>query len=398
MKKSTPKLIFTIAIFFTIIFVQSLDKSFKLYLFNLLNDLFPKLNFSSLYEANLSNYVSFFLLVLGLYYGKNNFLVIFKKIKKSQLIYNFENFIRIKFEKLYFPINQSLKNFEKVFIIVTYLYVIWRMLSRNYAVYSFTGDTYLNTERLYLNFSQLPIKPYEIISLQFVHRFIPLPSYESIINFQLLICLLCLFGLFKYRSKFISVTVFLSCSYFSGFVLMTNAELEATEILLFALLTIVFINFGKEINIPNYLVGFNWFVGFYYFSSGLNKLIDVGINFIWTLNLDERRYIAALESVDLSSRYAHQIFSEILIHPYLSDFFGMMTLVIELSFLLLFFNNKYSIFSLFGAIFLHTSVLLMAGINFTGNSIFLILSILLIMKINKINLSKKIKTTYFQIL
>tara|TARA_B100000963_G_C22543322_1_gene633260 strand:- start:402 stop:914 length:513 start_codon:yes stop_codon:yes gene_type:complete len=170
---------------------------------------------------------------------------------------------------------------------------------------------------------------------------------------------------------------------------MTNGELEATEILLFALLTIVFINFGKEINIPTYLVGFNWFVGFYYFSSGLNKLIDVGIDFIWTLNLDERRYVAALDSVDLSSRYAHKLFSEILIHPYLSDFFGLMTLVVELSFFLLFLNNKYSIFSLLGAIFLHTSVLLMAGINFTGNSIFLILSILLIMKINNIKLIKK---------
>ena len=389
MKKSTTKFIVIIVLFFTIGLVQSLDKSFKLYLFDLLNNLFPKLNLSSLYEVNLSNYIALVLVIFGIYFGKENLSTIFKKIKNSQIIHNFENSLRIKFKKLYFPLNGSLKNFEKVFIITTYLYVIWRMLSRNYAVYSFTGDAYLNTGRLYLNLSQLPVKPYEIISLQFLHRFVPLPSYESIFNFQLLICLLCFIGLFKHRSRLIATIVFLSCSYFSGFVLMTNGEIEATEILLFALLTIVFINFGKEINIPTYLVGFNWFVGFYYFSSGLNKLIDVGIDFIWTLNLDERRYVAALDSVDLSSRYAHKIFSEILIHPYLSDIFGLMTLVIEISFFLLFFNNKYSIFSLLGAILLHTSVLLMAGINFTGNTIFLILSIFLIMKINNINLNKK---------
>ncbi len=389
MKKSTIKFTVIIVLFFAIGLVQSLDKSFKLYIFDLLNNLFPKLNLSSLYEVNLSNYIAIVLLILGIYFGKDNLSTIFKKIKNSQIIHNFENSLKLKFKKLYFPLNGSLKNFEKVFIITTYLYVIWRMLSRNYAVYSFTGDAYLNTGRLYLNFSQLPVKPYEIISLHFIHRFIPIPSYESIFNFQLLVCILCFFGIFKYRSKLVAVIVFLSCSYFSGFVLMTNGELEATEILLFALLTIVFINFGKEINIPTYLVGFNWFVGFYYFSSGLNKLIDVGIDFIWTLNLDERRYVAALDSVDLSSRYAHKLFSEILIHPYLSDFFGLMTLVVELSFFLLFLNNKYSIFSLLGAIFLHTSVLLMAGINFTGNSIFLILSILLIMKINNIKLIKK---------
>ena len=176
--------------------------------------------------------------------------------------------------------------------------------------------------------------------------------------------------------------------YLSGFVLMTNAELEATEIMLFALLTIVINNFSKKNSATTSLIGFNWFVGFYYFSSGLNKLIDVGIKFIWTLNLDERRYVTALDSFDVSSRYANQIFAKIIIDPLLSDFFGLMTLLIECSFLLLFFNSKYSIAPLIGAIFLHTSVFLMVGINFTGNTVFLLLSLFLIMKLNNIQLTR----------
>ena len=79
--------------------------------------------------------------------------------------------------------------------------------------------------------------------------------------------------------------------------------------------------------------------------------------------------VAALNSVTLSSRYAHPVFADILIPPLISDFFGLMTVLTELGALFFYFlNNKYSVFPLFSAIILHTSVFIMAGINFTGNS------------------------------
>ena len=85
------------------------------------------------------------------------------------------------------------KNYD-ILIYITYIYVFWRMLSRNYGVYSFTAGYYLGVPRLYLNFSQLEIKPYELVSLQFIHRFFPVPSYDFILNFQIFTAVLCVAG------------------------------------------------------------------------------------------------------------------------------------------------------------------------------------------------------------
>lgn len=372
-------------------YINSFDKSLKFTILQKLRPFLPAPLESYLFRANVSNIIIFIFILFGIFITKNYIIIFFYNIKNSKLVKTFEYKVIKVFQILYSPVDDLPIFVFKVFTVTSYLYVIWRMLSRNYAVYSFTGEAYLKTSRLYLNFSELIVKPYEIVSLQFIHRFIELPSYQSIIRLQVCLAILCFIGLFKYKSKIISLAIFIGCMYLSGFVLMTNGELEATEIMLFALLTIVINNFSKKNSATTSLIGFNWFVGFYYFSSGLNKLIDVGIKFIWTLNLDERRYVAALDSFDVSSRYANQIFAKIIIDPLLSDFFGLMTLLIECSFLLLFFNSKYSIAPLIGAIFLNTSVFLMVGINFTGNTVFLLLSLFLIMKLNNIQLTRENK-------
>ncbi len=357
LKNSFLLFIFLLSTFSIFYFLSSLDEGLKLSILKSLNFLLPEVFVNYLITADLSKLIIYALLLLGLFLLKKYWIKYFKNI-------NFANL----FNSNYVP---NKKNYD-ILIYVTYIYVFWRMLSRNYGVYSFTAGYYLGVPRLYLNFSQLEIKPYELVSLQFIHRFFPVPSYDFILNFQIFTAVLCVAGMYYKYSKTISGIIFLNCMYLTGFVLMTNAELEATEIMLFALLTIVVNNFRGSNNFSYGLIGFQWFVGFYYLSSGINKLVDVGISFIWNLNIDEFRYVAALESMSLSSRYANYLFTQVLIHPLVSDFFGFMTILIELGFVLLFLNNKYAIFPLFGAILLHTSVYLMAGINFTGNSFFLI--------------------------
>ena len=73
-----------------------------------------------------------------------------------------------------------------------------------------------------------------------------------------------------------------------------------------------------------------------------------------------------------------------------------MTVLTELGFILLFLNNKYSVFPLFSAIILHTSVFIMAGINFTGNSFFLIYLIYYILNGNKKNKKSSNSNSFFQ--
>jgi len=366
--KNKTSIFFIIFIVFTIFYLSSLDESLKFLLLDRLSGILPELLLDYLEKTNVSDLLINFSFLIMLYISKKYWI---KYI-------NINNFIKL-YNREFVPN----KNSYDYLIYVTYAYVFWRMLSRNYGVHTFVSDYYSGVPRLYLNLSQINFKPYELTSFHFIHRVLPVPSYDFIINLQIFTAILCVAGIYFKYSKIISLIIFINCMYFSGFVLMTNAELEATEIMLFALFTIVFTNLRNPNQWKVGLTGFNWFIGFYYVSSGLNKLIDIGPSFIWNLNLDEYRYVAALNSVALSSRYAHPIFADILIPPFISDFFGLMTVLTELGFILLFLNNKYSVFPLFSAIMLHTSVFLMAGINFTGNSFFLIYLIYYILNGNK---------------
>jgi len=376
LKKLKFKTKIFLVISFLILFIyylNTLDESLKFIILNYLSGILPKSVFDYLQEANVSSLLTNFFIIIFLYISKK-YWVKYINIKNLSKFYN-GNFTSNK------------KSYDYL-IYVTYIYVFWRMLSRNYGVHSFVSEYYSNVPRLYLNFSQVELRPYELTSLHFIHRIVSIPNYDTIFNLQIFTAIVCILGLYLKYSKIISIIIFVNCMYLSGFVLMTNAELEATEIMLFSLFIITVTNLRNSDKWKFGLIGFSWFVGFYYVSSGLNKLIDVGLSFIWTLNLDEFRYVAALNSLSLDSRYAHPIFAELLIHPLISDFFGLMTVLTELGFVLLFLNNKYSIFPLFGAILLHTSVFLMAGINFTGNSFFLIYLIYYILNGNDNSIKK----------
>lgn len=294
---------------------------------------------------------------------------------------NINNKSSILINKFFRKVNFIDEKVIEIFKLVTYLYLLWRMLSRNYAVYSFTQSAYLKSDRLYLNFSELLVKPYELFSFQFIHRFFLVPNYTTILNLQLLLISLCAVGIVLKNNKFISLLVLVLTSYLSGFVLMTGAELDGSELLICALIAIFSLNYfdNHKKYIP--ILGFNWLVGFYYFSSGINKLIDVGISFIWDLNLDERIFVSKLESFHLSGRYSHEIFRYIEISPMMSNVAGLFTILFELSMLLVFFNSKNVKYSIFGLIGLHTLVFLLVGINFTGNTVFLLLLLFVLYKL-----------------
>ncbi len=286
---------------------------------------------------------------------------------------NINDKISILINRFYRKVNFIDDKVLEIFKSVTYLYLLWRMLSRNYAVYSFTESAYLKSDRLYLNFSELLIKPYELVSFQFIHRIISVPSYTTIFNIQLLLISMCIVGIILKNNKFISLLVLILTLYLSGFVLMTGAEIDGSETLICALIAIFSFNYFDKQSKLIPLLGFNWLIGFYYFSSGLNKLIDVGVSFIWDLNLDERILVSKLESFHLSGRYTNEIFRYLEISPIMSNVAGLLTILFELSMILVFLNSKYVKYSVLGLIGLHSLVFLLVGINFTGSTVFLLL-------------------------
>ena len=129
----------TVSVFY---FLSSLDEGLKLSFLRSLNFLLPEVFINYLITADLSKLVIYSLILLGIFLLKKYWIKYFRNI-------NFANLLN----RNYSP---NKKNYD-VLIYTTYIYVFWRMLSRNYGVYSFTADYYLKVPRLYLNFSQLEI-------------------------------------------------------------------------------------------------------------------------------------------------------------------------------------------------------------------------------------------------
>jgi predicted DCC family thiol-disulfide oxidoreductase YuxK len=117
------------------------------------------------------------------------------------------------------------------------------------------------------------------------------------------------------------------------------------------------------------------FVGSYYSLAGLNKIIDVGIVFPFTLDLEKWNLFATQTSIFVSIR---NYFPEFTNHPLMmsslfSDISGIITLIVELFFVGILFLPRYRFFFIISMIIMHILVYYTHAINFLGSSVILLL-------------------------
>ena len=266
---------------------------------------------------------------------------------------------------------------------VVFLYVIIRLLSRDYSIYGEIPAEYFNYPRYLTNL--YPSWLIEIFNTHWIYWFLKYPGSETLKLLQNLGVFMGLLGFFGILPKYCSIALFVLLSHLTGFIQATNAEIEGGTVLMVSLLVLslspnsCFYRISRknstERSNKNRWPVFLLFmlVGAFYTISGLNKILDVGPWWPFTLHLDNLSAHSLENSVFLSSRYVNFGFTALLDNYWFSVISGLLSLVGELGFITILFLPRYRFFFILNMIVLHILVYLSAGINFIGSSFILIL-------------------------
>lgn len=270
-----------------------------------------------------------------------------------------------------------------IFFRVAIIYAAYRVISRPIFSYGALDASYMTYPRPYTHFH--PTLIYEIFSGAWIHR-LWWPSVEFLSWLQLAILVFCLVAFLGVFPRLASFGVFIGLNYQTSLMQSTNSEVDGGTLLLFLLLWFsvqqksaispLWRNgASSDVSTTVALTGSQAIVGAFYFYSGLNKLVDVGLLFPWKLSLPNLAEERQIEILFDGSIYGVEWVLVIMSVEAFSVFGGLATLIAELALLpALLFWRKLRAPVIITIILLHTLVLLAAGINFTGNSILLLAS------------------------
>ncbi len=277
------------------------------------------------------------------------------------------------------------------------LYMIYRLLSRDYSFIGFfSPESQIYARGLFHELFPIPISYFT--TFQFIYKVIPFPSPLAIDILQYLIVFSSVMIILGLVPKLFSIISFLIYIHIIGLMQSIEGEIDGGTVLiiLFFILSIspknYFYSFGKfniqktQLNWPPFLLLL--FVGSFYSMAGLNKIIDVGFYFPFSLDLEKWNLYATQKSIFLSTRNFFPDFTSypIMLNSFFSDISGIITLIVELFFLTILFIPRFRFFFVVSMIIMHILVYYTHAINFLGSSIILLLCFDWNIFIRKINL------------
>ena len=266
--------------------------------------------------------------------------------------------------------------------IVVFAYVAIRMISRDYSIYGEIPAVYFDYPRLVTN--TYPSQVLELFNFHWIHWFVEYPSSKTLQYLQGSCLLMSLIGLLGILPRIMAGLLFVLLTYFTGLIQATNAELEGGTLLLVSLLVLAIsskncfyslffwknkMDASKENRWPIILLLL--FVGAFYTTSGINKIIDVGPWWPFSLHLENLGVFSMEDSLFLTGRRVNFDFLTSLDSYWLSVFSGFVTLIGEIGFISILFFPKYRLFFIVSMAILHINVYFSTGINFLG-SIFIL--------------------------
>ena len=219
----------------------------------------------------------------------------------------------------------------------------------------------------------------------FIYNYIELPSPEYLVTLQISLILSSILGLVSVLPKINAFICFLISIHIVCLHLVLNNTMDgsSTPILLGLFLLCLsncsnFYNYKcfskKEFSKNNieeimnlHAIG----VTIIYFSSGINKIIEVGIDWPYSLQLDNYIGISLKQKVFKESIYIHSLLSKSIIS--LSSLIGFITLFTELLFPLILFSYTARVFLVFIMISLHIGIFLILGYGYFSNILILLL-------------------------
>lgn len=268
-----------------------------------------------------------------------------------------------------------------------FAYFAYRYASRPFQSYGLLPEDAFVFPRkdVFILWGNLP--PAFFTTFQFIYWLIPRPGPGAIDLMQLTIVLSCLAGMLGLWPRTAARLAFLLGLHLVGFMQASNAETEGGEVALVAMLILslsakeAFYSHSHGFHPGRRAVENHWplfllmgMVGAFYFTSGLNKLVDIGPLWPFQLHLDRGAAASLRDSVFLTARYSHPFFLKSFAgHPVLSAVGGMATLLAELAAGLLLVVPTVRIYCVLTLIAMHLFVYGCFGINFLGSSVILLL-------------------------
>lgn len=264
-------------------------------------------------------------------------------------------------------------------------YCLFRYSSRSYEAYGLIDPTRVLYQRWWVaDLWQLPALHFS--SFQFIYDFIPYPGTSQIRVIQYGICIFSILGLIGIIPRISSIILFLSTVHLEGILISADAEISGGTVLIAVLLLFPFtpnaafyrllpfnIKAQSRTRSANFLViNYCLILGLFYFLPGINKIVDCGLNWPLTVRLD----LLAVDKIQtqyfFNVRYVSSWITETQVSFVVSVLGGTVTLMAELAAIMFITNFRYNYLIVSLLIAMHSFVYLIAGINFTGNSLLLL--------------------------
>jgi hypothetical protein len=269
---------------------------------------------------------------------------------------------------------------------LAFAYMLYRLLSRDYSIYGVLPSGAFDYPRTFILELWPPRPLLHWSSFQFIYSFIPRPDPSTLKGLQWIAAVFCVSGLLGILPRLSAWIAFAIVVHLTGMMQASNSELDGGSLALVALLIVGLSSarapyrFGRPLNWRKHEVDCHWpifllfmFVGAFYTSAGLNKIIDVGLDWPMRLHL-ERLAARSLEaSIFLTNRYVHPGITALHQSEALSVVAGFITLIGEVGFISILFLPRWRLFFATSMAALHVLVYMMAGINFVGSSAILFL-------------------------
>ena len=275
--------------------------------------------------------------------------------------------------------------------LLTFGYVIYKYSSRSYESYGFLAPDAFNYHRWWLA-DLWPVPASHFSTFQFIYNIFPHPSVDIIALIQYAIIISGILGIFGIGPKICSGVIFLLASHLDGIMISADAETSGGSIMLATTLLFLFIPYKafyhfrpkKQLSISlskalvdttTLVLSFQLIVGIFYFFAGINKIVDVGPHWPFTVRIDLLAESVKENQFLVTERYSWPLFVELntsYILSTLSAFVALACELLALTFITVF-RYKYIIVTLI--IWMHIAIYLLMGINFIGNC-FLVLGVL----------------------
>jgi predicted DCC family thiol-disulfide oxidoreductase YuxK len=267
---------------------------------------------------------------------------------------------------------------------VAFAYLAYRFASRDYTVYGLLPDDAFDFPRTYLN-ELLPVPGLWLTTGQFVYAVLPHPGPAVLYGIQVAVIACSLLGLCGVLPRWNAWIAFLLATHVTGLVQSSNADVDGGSLVLCAVLILALAPAGalyswhQGFHPLRRSVGNHWplfllllVTGAFYSASGLNKLIEIGLDWPWTVHLENLASTGIEQSLQACGRVRTPALAAH-VTPGLSFLGGWVTLAGEAGFLSVLWLPRFRPFFVVTMVALHALVYLLQGINFLGSSCILLL-------------------------